>query len=95
MDHHEDKAAQMLSRTNVSTLKRQLLRLKEDLVRIRARAPNGLVVGPLRDRIREVESQIAKADRERHRSEGAEDNTDPVIGSPVQATTGHFRPRRR
>jgi hypothetical protein len=95
VDHHEDKAPHGgRTSTDVSALKLQLVRLKEDLGRFLTRSPDGTVVGPLRERIRQVESEIAHADRERRRVAGeppAETATPPAF----QAISGRFPPRRR
>ena len=95
---HEDKAFPMgKSRVDVAGLRTQLARLKEDLSRFVARSPHGSVVAPLRQRIHEIELQIAEADRERQRSRA-------VMAAPadeggesggVRSTSSRFPPRRR
>jgi hypothetical protein len=95
---HEDKAFQMgKSRVDVAGLKTQLARLKEDLSRFVARSPHGSVVGPLRQRIHEIEMQIAEADRERlrNRPPAAAAGEEGGESGSVSATGSRFPPRRR
>ncbi len=95
MDHHEDKAAHGGRTSNdVSALKLQLVRLKEDLGRFVARSPEGAVAESLRERIRQVEGEIAHAARERRR---AASELPPETPTPAafHAIGGRFPPRRR
>ncbi len=95
---HEDKAFPMgKSRVDLAGLKTQLARLKEDLSRFVARSPHGSVVGPLRQRIHEIEMQIAEADRERQRARPAAAPPPPAdeSGESVRSTGSRFPPRRR
>ncbi len=95
VDHQEDKPAHGGRRsTDISALKLQLVRLKEDLGRFAARAPDGTVAGSLRERIRQVESEIAHAAHERRRA-ATEPPAETATRAAFQAIGGRFPPRRR
>ncbi len=80
MSMHEDKAFPVgRGQIDVGDLKSQLARLKEDLGRFVARSPTGSVVAPLRQRIHEIEMQIAEVDRDRLRSRPAAPATDEDV----------------
>jgi hypothetical protein len=53
-----------VTKPNLSDLKRQLARMKEDLSHFVSRKPGGVVVEPLRKRISELEAEIAGLQRD-------------------------------
>lgn len=91
------------AKPNVPLLKSQLARLKHDLEQFMARKPDGSVIAPLRERIREMELTIASAEAEnkRERQANRPDDDDLGIGSPRRdavdiqplSTKGAARPR--
>jgi hypothetical protein len=90
-----------VSNAELTSLKSQLARLKEDLGRISARTPGGAVVAPLRERIREVERQIADAvlqmaeDRQSRKDAAAAAAEGPGDSPGMRSTAGRIPPRRR
>lgn len=88
------------AKPNVPLLKSQLARLKHDLAQFIARKPDGSVIAPLKERIREMEATIASAEaenkRERQSARNPEDDDD-VGGSrqEIRSTSSRFPPRGR
>ena len=87
------------AKPNVPLLKSQLARLKHDLEQFMARKPDGSVIAPLKERIREMESTIASAEaenkRERQASRPDDDDAGPGARSEVRSTSSRFPPRGR
>jgi hypothetical protein len=89
------------AKPNVPLLKSQLARLKHDLEQFMARKPDGSVIAPLRERIREMESTIASAEAENKRERQAsssqpdDDDTGPGARGEMRATSSRFPPRGR
>jgi hypothetical protein len=96
---YEERAFQIgKGKSDLASLKNQLARLKEDLGRFVARKPDGSVVAPLRERIRELEAQIADADRQQAAArqssrDAAAEAADDSTG--MHSTAGRIPPRRR
>ena len=90
MSKYEEQAFQIgkAVKSDLPSLKNQLARLKEDLGRFVARKPDGPVIAPLRERIKELEAQIAAATEHRKAEQ-----PDEAVG--VQSTGGRFPPRHR
>lgn len=99
MSKYEERAFPLgKTKPDLAGLKCQLARLKEDLGRFMSRNPAGAVVASLRERIRELETQIAEADRARlkERQAGREAGGEPGDAAEgVHSTAGRFPPRRR
>ncbi len=93
------------AKPNAAQLRTQLARLKNDLEQFLARKPDGAVIEPLRERIRQLESEIAGIEanktRERQALKDAEDDAveDASGGSARKHTrpqiSTRFPPRRR
>ena len=88
------------AKPNVPLLKSQLARLKHDLEQFMARKPDGSVIAPLRERIRELESTIASAEAENKRERQAsrpDDDDDAGSGTrpEMRSTSSRFPPRGR
>ena len=87
-----------MNKVELSDLKNQLSRMKEDLDRFIARKPTGLVVEPLRERIRQTEALVAEGtrrlaeDRRTLRDANTDHQADPSSGT--HSGTGRIRPRR-
>ena len=87
-----------MNKVELSDLKNQLARMKEDLDRFVARKPTGLVVEPLRERIRQTEALVAEGtrrlaeDRKSLRDSSTDSQADPSAG--MQSASGRLRPRR-
>ncbi|HIJ62691.1 MAG TPA: hypothetical protein HPQ04_08390 [Rhodospirillaceae bacterium] len=87
-----------MNKVELSDLKNQLARMKEDLDRFVARKPTGLVVEPLRERIRQTEALVAEGtrrlaeDRKSLRDSNTDSQADPSAG--MLAASGRVRPRR-
>ncbi len=80
------------AKADLAGLKNQLARLKEDLARFISRKPDGAVIPPLRERIKELEAQIADSDRAREASRAAEPDD---RSADTHSTAGRFPARRR
>jgi hypothetical protein len=88
------------AKPNVPLLKSQLARLKHDLEQFIARKPDGSVIAPLKERIREMESTIAAAEAENKRERqasrpDADDDAGPGSRQDMRATSSRFPPRGR
>ena len=99
MSKYEERTFQVGKvKSDLTSLKNQLARLREDLGRFMARKPDGVVVAPLRERIRELEAQIAEQDRQRAEARQSSKAAagDAAEGSTgVHATAARVPPRRR
>jgi hypothetical protein len=85
-------------KSDLAILKSQLARMKEDLGRFIARKPDGVVIPPLRERIRELEAEIADADqraKDAQASRAMAADAPEKTTSSMRSTTGLFPPRRR
>ncbi len=85
------------AKSDLASLKNQLARLKDDLDRFIARKPDGAVIAPLRERIKELEAEIAEADQrvkeaQLNRAKSAE-GADESAG--MRSTTGRYPSHRR
>ena len=104
MSKYEEAAFPMgKAKPSAAQLKTQLARMKNDLEQFLARKPDGAVVEPLRERIRQLESEIAGVEagktRDRQAQADAEaDAADASSGKSVskrpQVST-RFPPRRK
>jgi hypothetical protein len=88
------------AKPNIALLKSQLARLTHDLEQFMARKPDGSVIAPLKERIREMEATIASAEaeskRERQAVRAADDDDDSQTGRPeMRSTSSRFPPRGR
>jgi hypothetical protein len=87
------------AKPNVPLLKSQLARLKHDLEQFMARKPDGSVIAPLKERIREMESTIASAEaenkRERQANRPDDDDSGPGARGEMRSTSSRFPPRGR
>ena len=88
------------AKPNVPLLKSQLARLKHDLEQFMARKPDGSVIAPLRERIKELESTIASAEAENKRERLAsrpddDDDAGPGARGEMRSTSSRFPPRGR
>lgn len=111
MNRYDEKVYRTPRRKEGPTLaeqKSQLVRLKQDLEQFRARQTGAAVISTLRDRIRELEGSINRAEsvkaeraarqaeRDSYHGGGDEGDAggDPANGS-VQSTSSRFPPRGR
>jgi len=90
------------AKPNIALMKSQLSRLKHDLEQFMARKPDGSVIAPLKERIREMEASIASAEadskREKQAARAPDDDDDgtPQAGrAEIRSTSGRFPPRGR
>jgi len=90
------------AKPNITLLKSQLARLKHDLEQFMARKPDGSVIAPLKERIREMEAIIASAEadskREKQAARPSDDDDDAGAQSSrgeMRSTSGRFPPRGR
>jgi len=110
MSKYEDRAYRTPKpRTDEATAANQLRRLKNDLEQYAARNPHGPMIGPLRERIRELETIVAAAQAENERrkalSQSRAEERQDARGTDgkdmerqnhsVTATSGRFPPRYR
>lgn len=73
MSGHEEKIYRTSkSKPNIAEMKSQLARLKGDLDHFTARTSPSTIVGPLRERISELQAQIAAAEGERQKGREGE-----------------------
>lgn len=99
MTKYEERAFQSdKAKPSLAGLKNQLSRLKDDLGQFMARKPSGLVIAPLRERIRELEAEIAEAEADKMREKraivaAAEARRD--TSETQQSTTERFPSHRR
>lgn len=107
MSKHEETAFPVgKAKPTTPQLKMQLARLKNDLEQFLARKPDGAVVEPLRDRIKQLELEIAGVEAGKTRDRQAQANAEadaadadsrksvPKHGVRPQAST-RFPPRRK
>jgi uncharacterized protein involved in exopolysaccharide biosynthesis len=87
------------AKPNVPLLKSQLARLRHDLEQFIARKPDGSVIAPLKERIREMEATIASAEaenkRERQSARNSDDDDDTGARQELRSTSSRFPPRGR
>lgn len=114
MNRYDEKVYRTPRRKEGPTLaeqKSQLVRLKQDLEQFRARQAGASVVSTLRDRIRELEGLISKAEgakveraaRQAERAsyqdggpdQGGSDENEAGDGGAVRSTSSRFPPRGR
>lgn len=96
MSKYEEKAFPVgKTKPTLAGLKSQLSRLKEDLGQFMARKPGGAVVAPLRERIRELEAEIAAAEEEKQREKHVDRGGDDGPEGSMRPTGGRFPARRR
>ncbi|MGE5546608.1 MAG: hypothetical protein ACM33T_06915 [Solirubrobacterales bacterium] len=97
MSKYEERAFQVgKTKADLGVLKNQLARMKEDLVQFTARKQGGSLVGPLRERIRALEGEIAAMEQARKRERVPDEGPDASPpGQAVRQTTGRYAPRRR
>ncbi len=68
MSKYEELAFQVgKTKTDLAALKSQLVRLKNDLDQFLSRKPDGAVVQPLRERIKQLEADISAAETSKTR----------------------------
>ena len=94
MSKFEERAFQIGKvKADLAGLKNQLSRLKEDLGQFMARKPDGAVIAPLRERIKELEAEIAESEQRARdaKSAAAAEAADRTSGN----STGLYPPRRR
>lgn len=87
-----------MTKAELINLKNQLAQMKEDLDRFVARKPTGVVIAPLRERIRHTEIQIADAERRQAEDRRSSDDTaaDGANDSAeFRSSPGRISPRRR
>ena len=75
------------AKPNVPLLKSQLARLKHDLAQFIARKPDGSVIAPLKERIREMEATIASAEAENKRERQSARNPDDDEDGEIDLAT--------
>ncbi|HYE52906.1 MAG TPA: hypothetical protein VEB20_25135 [Azospirillaceae bacterium] len=78
----------------------QLARLKSDLAQYMQRNPTGPMIGPLRERIKELEAAASSEVKRSRRADDinadeAADGRDNVRGAGTAAPSGRFPPRFR
>ncbi|MBI5165058.1 MAG: hypothetical protein HY985_14295 [Magnetospirillum sp.] len=98
MSKPEERGFPMGTAQTVSGLKLQLARLKEDLGRFLGRKSDGTVIASLNERIHEIETLIADANRRKKQDEQSSRNASndaAEASGEIHSTAGHFPSRRR
>ncbi len=94
MAHYEEKLSRASNRPpTTAELRAQLVRLKSDLEHFQSSKASTALVASLKDRIRQVETQLAQATPKPARREPP---AEPDAGAPFYATQARYaaRPKR-